>query len=127
MESIYKIIKALLWSGLAILQGLALVGCAGFNVSHEPLSSERFAAKSNSAFIEVYTTYLPTRSFIEIARVEVRGKSNVETWHGAMEELKSRARQLGADALVRTDIAKGPPGMIGPGAIKATAIAIRWK
>jgi hypothetical protein len=111
----------------------SLSGCGSvWNVQHLLLSGSTFPKQPENHAIELFTGGV-ARPHVEIARIDVSEKPmhgpSSEQWstEAAIEQLRVRARELGADALKNLTINVGSPGTIGARSVSASAVAIRWK
>ena len=120
---------------VCITIGILMVssGCGGvWNVQHTKLSESTYPKKSDTDPIQIFTGEVG-KPHVEIAMISVKeagahapslkGKSP----DAAMEQLRKRARELGADAVKRVSIFVAPTGTVGAGSVSVTGIAIRWQ
>ena len=129
----------MLWStkvaiALAIF---SLTGCASnpWNVQHLLLSSGAYAPQTPPDKIQIYRGRgeAPSRPHVDIAQISVREKplhvpsTEQFSFESAMNQLKSRASDLGADAVKEVSIYVAPTGTVGAGSVSVDGVAIRWK
>src|SRR5262249_55253913 len=119
-----------------VLVGFLLAGCASTKGSAIPTGPQRFTPTRPDVLVETYLKdQTPSRPYEQLGIV--RGRYRAPTaWSTAdisdvLPELHARARELGADAIVITDVQR----FLGPALnplyrtipnVEATAIAIRY-
>jgi len=111
----------------------SIAGCGGvWNVQNVLLADQIFPSQPEKHPIEIFTAGV-ARPHVEIARIDVseRPVHNLSlkghSTEAAVEQLRIRARQLGADAVKNVTIGVGAPGTIGAGSVSVSGVAIRWK
>jgi hypothetical protein len=113
--------------GIVIVGGI-LFGC-GYRVTQVMISNQTYPPKSDSYQISVYST-TPERPYIVIAQIYAfpRNPIDVSIWSAdsAIEALKKRAKELGADALVLKRVDTVPTGTMGQRAYSGEGYAIHW-
>ena len=91
-------------AALWVLLGLA-GGCATTQSRHEFLA-ERYPPRAADAAVEVFRSGLPQVPFKRIARLDVHLEKTgfvTSRFEDALPELKTQARQAGADAIIEID------------------------
>ena len=86
------------------MRGVALVplfGLACVTTSVARLSSTKFEARPAQTSISVYSAEQPTCAFTEIAIVKARRETWMVSHDAALDALRSKARKLGGDAVVK--------------------------
>jgi len=113
--------------GIVIVGGM-LFGC-GYEVTQAMMSNQTYPPKLESYQIPVYSTP-PERPYIAIAKIYAfpRNPVDVSIWSadGAIEALKKKAKELGADALVLKRVDMAPTGTRGQRGYSAEGYAIHW-
>jgi hypothetical protein len=75
------------------------LGCVTTSVAH--LSPTSYESRSRETPIALYSSQLPTCAFTEIAIVKARRETWMVSNDAAVDALRSTARELGGDAVVR--------------------------
>ena len=75
------------------------LGCVTTSVAH--LSPTDYESRSRDTPIALYSSQLPTCAFTEIAIVKARRETWMVSDDAAVDALRSTARELGGDAVVR--------------------------
>jgi hypothetical protein len=113
--------------GIVIVGGI-LFGC-GYRVTEAMMSNQTYPPKLESYQIPVYSTP-PERPHVVIAQIYAfpRNPLDVSIWSAdsAIEALKTRAKELGADALVLKRVDTAPMGTMGQRAYSGEGYAIHW-
>ena len=110
---------------------LCVVSACGYATSHVSCTDRTFPPRPSTHPIQVLRTS-PERAHIELAEVFVQptpGTASIDTKtpESCIDEFKKRARELGGDAIVITELSMAPAGTVGQGSYSGRAIAIRWK
>jgi hypothetical protein len=79
----------------------ALIGLGCVTTSVARLSLTRYESRSRETPIALYSSQLPTCAFTEIAIVKARRETWMVSNDAAVDALRSKAREVGGDALVR--------------------------
>jgi hypothetical protein len=114
----------------AILVGAA--ACGTWNVQSVRLNSSAYPSRPEGYAIELLTGAVD-RPHVELAQISVSEKPahmpSIDQFSAdaAAEQLRIRARELGADAVKDVKFQTGAPGTVGAGSIAVTGTAIRWK
>lgn len=109
------------------LLGLIVTACVSQQTMHLPLTEVAYPPKPPTFEIEFYTDSLPQRPFQEIAKLNVHiEKTSFRTanFETAKEQLASKARSLGADALIK--IVEDRSQLNETHIYNVSAIAIVW-
>jgi len=113
--------------GIVIVGGI-LFGC-GYRVTEAMMSNQTYPPKLESYQMPVYSTP-PERPYIVIAQIYAfpRNPVDVSIWSAdsAIEALKKRAKELGADALVLKRVDMAPTGTLGQRGYSGEGYAIHW-
>jgi hypothetical protein len=113
--------------GIVIVGGI-LFGC-GYRVTEAMMSNQTYPPKPDSYQIPVYST-TPERPHIVIAQIYAfpRNPLDVSIWSAdsAIEALKKRAKELGADALVLKRVDMASTGTEGQRGYSGEGYAIHW-
>jgi len=113
--------------GIVIVGGI-LFGC-GYRVTQVMMSNETYPPKPESYQIPVYST-TPERPHIIIAQIYAfpRNPIDISIWSAdsAIEALKKRAKELGADVLVLKRVDMAPTGTEGQRGYSGEGYAIHW-
>jgi len=112
---------------LLLLTTLVVAGCA----KTKSTTMKSYPARSASHPIEILSSLPSNRKYVEVALVDSQTGKHIfadRSSTGAIEQMKSEARKVGADALVIRGTSSGSYnwGQGGWGPAKADAIAIRW-
>jgi len=75
------------------------IGCVTTSVAR--LSPVKYAARPAQTSIAVYSSQQPTCDYTEIAIVKARRETWMVSHDAALDALRSKARKLGGDAVVR--------------------------
>ena len=112
-----------------VVIGCLAYGC-GYKVSHVMYSNETYSPKADSYNLSVFNTP-PDRKYIKIAHIYAMpsngGDISADSADKAINALKKRAKELGADALIVTKIHMAPSGTVGQGGFSGEGDAIRWR
>jgi hypothetical protein len=113
--------------GIVIVGGI-LFGC-GYRVTQVMISNQTYPPKPESYQIPVYST-TPERLYIVIAQIHAfpRNPIDVSIWSAdsAIEALKKRAKDLGADALILKRVDMASTGTMGQRGYSGEGYAIHW-
>ena len=108
-------------------------GCGGvWNVKHTMLSQSTYPKKPDTHPIQIFTGEIG-KPHVDIAMISVKeAGAHAPSFEGkspdaAMDQLRKRARELGADAVKRVEIYVAPTGTVGAGSVSVIGIAIRWQ
>jgi hypothetical protein len=111
-----------------LLFTVEMYGC-GYRVTHIMASNEVYSPKPDSYDIIVFNE-APNKKYIKIAHIYAfpRNSGDVSSTSPdkAINALKDRAKELGADALIVTSIHMAPSGTWGQGGFSGEGDAIRW-
>lgn len=88
---------------LPLVSAAAVAGCAPAVANFAYTTPERYPAKPDTAFIELYEAASPDAADIErphevIARFQVKQQAYVRS--GVIEKARERAREVGGDAII---------------------------
>lgn len=124
--------RKLTWLVFLVMGMISSCGGTNWQVRYYPMGDKAYSPRPGTHPISVYNE-TPSRSYVEIGKITIK-----TTWVGnaafggsadeaeGIEEMKTRARQLGGDALIRVDLHTAPPGTVGHGHVGGQAIVIRW-
>lgn len=90
--------------GCFLIMSLLFMGCATAEIV---MYHDSFHPKDPNCQIDVYDTVMPTKEYIEIARISCADTN--DSWN--MKQIKKKAREIGADAIIM----KGRVGSFGMG------------
>lgn len=98
---------------------IMLCGCATPQVA---MYTSPYPAKSTDAEIDIYKSKIPSREYIEIGEISYWSSWTNDS-NDNLEQLKSKARDIGADGI----IVSGPSGYDGGRERGLKGIAIKYK
>lgn len=116
---------------------LAVSACTSnpWRVQHVSLSGGTYPTRTPPDKIQVFLrgSATPSRPHIDVAQVSVRQKAfhapsfeHLST-ESALNRLKVRASEVGADAVKEVSILVAPTGAVSAGSASVDGVAIRWK
>lgn len=126
-----------IYQPLAVITLFMCAACTSnpWNVQHLLLSETPYTARTQPEKIEIFRTggTTPNRPHLEIAQVSVREQplhlpsSAQLSMESTLLQAKTRASELGGDAIKEVRINVAPTGVYGAGSVSIDGVVIRWK
>jgi hypothetical protein len=105
------------------------VGCV--SVDYVRISDAEVAPKPSNCKIEIFSTKVPARDYVELGILEGKGSASSASLGDVLPEMKRKACEVGGDAIIlsgtqRSATASGTMSATGGGMV-SNATVIRWQ